>query len=951
MNRNSLIWIAAFGLFLLPASAISLGGCAPQPATLEQVAAPLSEEELRKLAESITVKVLAKNGAGSGTLIGKQKGVYTVLTNQHVLTPGQPYSIQTPDGKTHTASVVKKADFQGKDLVLLEFPAAEEYAVAALGHRRSFAVGDKVLAAGFPFDSDRPIVSAGKIELLPDKALQGGYRIGYTNDIQQGMSGGPVLNYFGEVTGINGVSAFPILADAYRFEDGSRPSEAQLQQMKRLSWGVPVQILAEVAPERVALIPPNPPLKRGGKENSPPFLRGAGGDRPLTGIAGEVDKKAAEITVRIDGQNGNGSGVIVAKRGNTYYVLTADHVVENKGEYQVVTPDGARVPVNYGTVTRFEGVDLAVLQFQSNETYSVATLEKYEIKGPAIVFVSGWPGLKGASNSSRLFTGGLMFSQEAGAILAKDSFSLTNGYELVYTNITQGGMSGGPVLDTRGRVIGIHAAAEGDGLYDVQLGLSLGVPVRTFISLAEKAGIKPEWLSVETSAPPPINELKLLSLLTALFTLEKPARGARETDWVNYGNQLWRLFRFDEAVKAFDEAVKLKPEFYQAWYARGLALREQDKYQEALASFDRATQIKPNLYEAWRERGNVLYFLNRYPEALASYDKAIAFNDKDSVLYMWRGDLLYKLKRYPEARDAYSRAITLKPHPFAYNSRGFARSDLGDKQGAIADYNKAIELKPDDAEAYNNRGNARYHLGDKKGAIADYTKAIELKPDLAYAYSNRGNARYQLGDKQGAIADYNKAIELKLDDAKAYYNRGVARSALGDKQGAIADYNKAIELKPDYAEAYNNRGNARDDLGDKQGEIADYSKAIELKPDLAEAHYNRGVARSDLGDKQGAIADFSKAIELKPDYAEAYGNRGNARSDLGDKQGAIADYSKAIELKPDDAGAYGNRGVDRYALGDKQGAIEDIQKAAQLYCAQGHPKCQTVQDLLKKLQK
>ena len=262
------------------------GGCAPQTATLEQVAAPLSEEELRKLAESITVKVIAKNGAGSGTIIGKQKGVYTVLTNQHVLTPGQPYSIQTPDGKTHTASGVKKADFQGKDLVLLEFRAQEEYAVAALGHRRSFAVGDKVLAAGFPFDSDRPIVSAGKIELLPDKALQGGYRIGYTNDIQQGMSGGPVLNYFGEVTGINGVSAFPILADAYRFEDGSRPSEAQMQQMKRLSWGVPVQILAEVAPEIVAQIPPNPPLKRGGKENYPPFLRGQGGIAPSPALQG-----------------------------------------------------------------------------------------------------------------------------------------------------------------------------------------------------------------------------------------------------------------------------------------------------------------------------------------------------------------------------------------------------------------------------------------------------------------------------------------------------------------------------------------------------------------------------------------------------------------------------------------------------------------------------------------
>jgi tetratricopeptide (TPR) repeat protein len=454
--------------------------------------------------------------------------------------------------------------------------------------------------------------------------------------------------------------------------------------------------------------------------------------------------------------------VIVAKRGNTYYVLTAEHVVEKEGKYQVVTLDGARVPVNYGTVKRLEGVDLAVLQFQSTETYSVAALGNYNIKEDEIpwVFLSGWPGSKGANNSSRLLTAGRVFSKEWGAINAKDSFSLTSGYELVYTNISQPGMSGGLVLDTRGRVIGIHAAAEGDKLYDVHLGYSLVVPVRTFISLAEKAGIKLEWLSVETSAPPSLNEGEIASIRAALFTLEKPASGASEKDWVNYGNQLWRAGRFDEAVKAFDEAIKIKRDFAGSWYARGLALLEQDKYQEALASFDRATQIKPSLYEAWRERGIALYNLKRYPEALASIDKAIAINDKDSVLYMLRGDLLYELKRYPEARDAYSRAIKLKPHPFAYNNRGNARDDLGDKQGAIADYSKAIELKPDLAEAYSNRGNARSALGDKQGAIADYSKAIELKPDLAGAYNNRGLARSDLGDKQGAIEDAQKAAKL-----------------------------------------------------------------------------------------------------------------------------------------------------------------------------------------------
>jgi tetratricopeptide (TPR) repeat protein len=78
---------------------------------------------------------------------------------------------------------------------------------------------------------------------------------------------------------------------------------------------------------------------------------------------------------------------------------------------------------------------------------------------------------------------------------------------------------------------------------------------------------------------------------------------------------------------------------------------------------------------------------------------------------------------------------------------------------------------------------------DNQGAIADYNEAIRLNPNDAVAYYNRGNAKSDLGDNQGAIADYNEAIRLNPNDAEAYYNRGVVKSDLGDNQGAIADYN------------------------------------------------------------------------------------------------------------------------------------------------------------------
>jgi tetratricopeptide (TPR) repeat protein len=96
-----------------------------------------------------------------------------------------------------------------------------------------------------------------------------------------------------------------------------------------------------------------------------------------------------------------------------------------------------------------------------------------------------------------------------------------------------------------------------------------------------------------------------------------------------------------------------------------------------------------------------------------------------------------------------------------YNS-GRIKQNRGDVDGAIADYSRAIQLKPDYVDAYVNRGLAKKTKGDLAGAIEDYSKAIELKPDFAYAYDVRGVAKKAKGDLEGANADHSKSIELKL---------------------------------------------------------------------------------------------------------------------------------------------------------------------------------------------
>jgi tetratricopeptide (TPR) repeat protein len=227
---------------------------------------------------------------------------------------------------------------------------------------------------------------------------------------------------------------------------------------------------------------------------------------------------------------------------------------------------------------------------------------------------------------------------------------------------------------------------------------------------------------------------------------------------------------------------------------------------------------------------------------------------------------------------------------------------------------------------------------DYQGALADYNQSITLKPDLAEAYSNRGLLKKKLNDYRGALADYNQSITLKPDLALAYINRGFLKyEKLNDYQGALADYNQSIALEPDFAVAYNNRGNLKKKLNDVKGALADFNQSIALQPDFAEAYSNRGILKVKLNNVKGALDDFNQSIALKPDFALTYSNRGTLKyQKLNDVKGALADFNQSIALQPDFALAYSNRGFLKYQkLNDVQGAITDYRKSEQLFRQQG----------------
>ncbi|MGA3163237.1 MAG: tetratricopeptide repeat protein [Verrucomicrobiota bacterium] len=204
---------------------------------------------------------------------------------------------------------------------------------------------------------------------------------------------------------------------------------------------------------------------------------------------------------------------------------------------------------------------------------------------------------------------------------------------------------------------------------------------------------------------------------------------------------------------------------------------------------------------------------------------------------------------------------------------------------------------------HNSLGNGLAVQGRSVEAIEHYQKAIEIKPNYAEAYYNLGRLFAGQGRFAEAIGYYQRALEIKPNLAEAHYNLGIVLDRQGKPGEAIDHYQKALAINPDYAEAHNNLGMVLARQGQSAEAIRHFQQALEIKPDYAEAHNNLGNALGDQGRYAEAAEHYRKAIEFKRDYAEAYYNLGNALALQGKYAEAIGHFQKALQFKPDDVNA------------------------------------------------
>ncbi|MEG4391934.1 tetratricopeptide repeat-containing serine protease family protein [Microcoleus sp. BROC3] len=332
----------------------------------------------------------------------------------------------------------------------------------------------------------------------------------------------------------------------------------------------------------------------------------------------EVASIAGPLTVQINSSLGDGSGVIIAKTGKTYTVLTVNHVVEKADvKYTVRTSKGKNYQAT--SVTRLQTAetdpDLAVVKFESPEEYPVATIADSDraVIGTQI-FVYGYPatgGLFGAEREPEL-SPGLVTSRPG---------NRPEGYTLRYQAVTWSGMSGGPVFDSEGRVIGLHGQGEfgfaqtsSGEVAPIKTGFNAAVPINTFIAKLVAAGINKSELKVDNTP-----------------ATQGPVSTANPQDAQAY--YFRGLSRLDQdnpsgAIDDFTQALKLKPNYtpelhFNIGNARTLlASIETTRAPSAIEAYTLAIEANPGFADAYYNRALAYLDNKNQPKAIADFQKA-----------------------------------------------------------------------------------------------------------------------------------------------------------------------------------------------------------------------------------------------------------------------------------------------------------------------------------------
>jgi protein O-GlcNAc transferase len=304
------------------------------------------------------------------------------------------------------------------------------------------------------------------------------------------------------------------------------------------------------------------------------------------------------------------------------------------------------------------------------------------------------------------------------------------------------------------------------------------------------------------------------------------------------GRKAWRiplLGLFDRFVRRsvpVATPTPVIPSDPQALIAAGNAAEDQGRPEDALKLYDQAIAVAPEFARAHLNRGNALMALRDLDAAIKAFETALQHDPALAGAHYNLGNALTRQKRYEEACDAYRRALSLRPvFADADVALGSVLDELGKLDDALFHYRRVLETQPGLAPVHGNLGEVLIKQGRFAEAEASFRRALELDPKLTHLYFRLGMVRSQLGDRVAAIEAYRMMLRSHPDHGQTYCLLGIQLQYCGQFLESIACYRRVLEMAPNDPIALNNLGAVYRQLNrlDEAAEV--WRRALELNPD------------------------------------------------------------------------------------------------------------------------
>lgn len=294
----------------------------------------------------------------------------------------------------------------------------------------------------------------------------------------------------------------------------------------------------------------------------------------------------------------------------------------------------------------------------------------------------------------------------------------------------------------------------------------------------------------------------LLTLLSVLMILGALAQKKEYEKYLASGKTKFDEADYTGALIDFTQAINARTKEPGGHYWRGLTYYYLYKNDEAIKNYSNAIEVDDEYERAYFERGYLHLIENRYSEALIDFDRSTKLKSDDKTSWYNLGLCKYNLGDNLGAVIDYTKSLEIDPeYVVALYNRSIAKYYLGDYNSTILDSDKVIAIDPTYKNAYLYKGLCYYNQALYDKAIVSFDKVIELDPKYRNAHYNRGLANHYATNYTEAVKDFNKVIELDPTDSEAYYRRGLASYYLEAYDQSSQDYSRALELNPSFEAA------------------------------------------------------------------------------------------------------------------------------------------------------